>query len=220
MGTASKHIQLDTKLSAVLARLVERRGALAKTQAAKLPYLVDVIAKHVLGRRITAASHENWQYGVVAAEVWHFAKPGERGIFKIEELPYSEGRVRITLVAQAASPLSADEREVVDFTADEFGSLDYDELGKLTKAMNFEAKSWGSNSPAKIDKEAYLRLIGRWDRVLAKLEHCGADEESNWQDVTGASLSALRNSLGVSVSRSREDEAADSRSPARNRQLG
>ncbi len=44
---------LDPKLKAVLARLCEKRGSLFKTQAVKLPYLVDVVATHVLGESIT-----------------------------------------------------------------------------------------------------------------------------------------------------------------------
>ena len=188
---------LDPKLSAVLTRLIKRRGALTKTQAAKLPYLVDVVARHVLGRRLTSASHENWKWGVVAAEVWRFAKPGTRGAFKIEELPYSEGSVLISLTTEAVDTLSTEERELVDFVADEFGSLGFEELGRLTKAMNLEVTTWGNNSHARIDEEAYVRLMGRWDTILAKLDTCNTEDDSGWQELTGASLEELRKSLGV-----------------------
>jgi uncharacterized phage-associated protein len=188
---------LDPKLSAVLARLIKRRGALTKTQAAKLPYLVDVVARHVLGRRITSASHENWKWGVVAAEVWHFAKPGTRGSFKIEELPYSEGSVLISLSIEVENTLSVEGGEIVDFVADEFGSLGFEELGKLTKAMNLEVTAWGNNGRARVDEEAYVRLTGRWDMILAKLDACDTEDDSNWQELTGASIEDLRKSLGV-----------------------
>jgi hypothetical protein len=63
--------------------------------------------------------------------------------------------------------------------------------------MNLEVTKWGNNSSAKIDEEAYSRLIGRWDTVLSKLESVDTEDESNWQELTGASLDELRKSLGV-----------------------
>lgn len=186
---------LDPKLSAVLARLCQRRAALTKTQAAKLPYLVDVVARHVTGHRITNASHESWKYGVVAAEVWRFAKPGVHGVFRIDEQPYSEGRVLITLIDEPKDDLSQEEQEIVDFVADEFGALDYEDLGKLTKAMNLEVVSWGSNEPARVDEEAYARLAGRYDLLLSRFEYCQHEGESTWQELTG--VADLRKSLGV-----------------------
>ncbi|HZF10241.1 MAG TPA: type II toxin-antitoxin system antitoxin SocA domain-containing protein [Thermoanaerobaculia bacterium] len=190
---------LDPKLTAVLARLCKRRGTLTKTQAAKLPYLVDVVAQHVLGRRITAASHQNWRWGVVAAEVWHSVKPGTgiQPFFSIVEMPYSEGSVQISLLKEPAKVLEPEEAEIVDFVADEFGALDYGKLGKLTKAMNLEVTDWGSNTPAKIDEDAYIRLMGRWDTIFSRLELCNTEDESNWQELTGASVEELRKSLGV-----------------------
>ena len=188
---------LDPKLAAVLARLCEKRGALTKTQASKLPYLVDVVANHVGGKRITNASHENWRFGVVASDVWHFAKPGVVGPFQVVEQSYAEGRVLISLAAGPIGGLSSDEQVVVDFVADEFGDLDYEDLGKLTKAMNLEVTSWGSNGAAKIDEDAYARLVGRWDLVLKKLEQCDTDDPSQWEELTGSTVDDLRKSLGV-----------------------
>lgn len=193
----AKEPALEPKLSAVLARLCKRRGSLTKTQAAKLPYIVDVVAQYVLGRRITSASHQNWRWGVVTAEVWHFIKSGIQGIFKVEELPYSEGSVQVSLIREPTDALDPDEEKIVDFVADEFGALDYERLGKLTKAMNLEVTNWGNNCPAKIDEEAYIRLMGRWDTILGKLESCNTEDESNWQELTGASTDVLRKSLGV-----------------------
>ncbi len=61
--------RLDLKTEAVLARLCERLGFLNKTQAVKLPYLVDVMAKHLLGRRLAETRFEAWDQGVVAPEI-------------------------------------------------------------------------------------------------------------------------------------------------------
>ena len=130
-------------------------------------------------------------------EVWHFIKPGRRGVFLIEELPYSEGSVQVSVLAEPESGLDPDEQGIVNFVADEFGALDYEKLGKLTKAMNLEATDWQSNSPAKVDEDAYVRLLGRWDTIFGKLESCDTEDESNWQELTGASTDELRKSLGV-----------------------
>jgi uncharacterized phage-associated protein len=35
-----------------------------------VPYLVDVVASHLLGHRITEGTHETWDYGVVTREVY------------------------------------------------------------------------------------------------------------------------------------------------------
>jgi len=73
----------DAKLLGVLARLCERRGKLTATRAAKLPYLVDLIALRVLGRRITKAQHETWEHGVVTREAWTIVKhERDCGLFK------------------------------------------------------------------------------------------------------------------------------------------
>ncbi len=194
----NEHV-LDPKLEAVLARLCERRGSLTKTQAAKLPYLVDVVAHHVLGRRITRGTHETWRYGVVTAEVWRFAKTvGVRGPFKIDEPPRGEGRVIISLAGAPPDSLTPEERAVVDVIADEFGSFDYDGLGKLTKAMNVEFVDWENvTTLAKVDDEAYNRLAERWDKVIYKLEQCNTEDTSTWERVTGASVHDIRQSLGV-----------------------
>src|SRR5258707_381465 len=62
---------LPPKLEAVLIRL-GKAAALDVTQAVKLPYLVDVVAAHVIGRRITEGTHQAWDHGVVTKEVWHY----------------------------------------------------------------------------------------------------------------------------------------------------
>jgi hypothetical protein len=189
---------LDPKLAAVLARLCERLGSLTKTRAVKLPYLVDVVAKHFLGERITRATHQTWKHGVVAAEVWHFAKvTGLMGVFKIEEEPYSEGSVAIRLAAAPAEGLSPEEQKVVDYVADRYGPLNFEELGRLTKAMNIEVGGWGSNSLARVDDDAYARLAGHWNEVLRTLESCDTEDEKGWTEVTEHSPEFFRKSLGV-----------------------
>ena len=55
----------NEKLILVLERICERLGSVNKTQAVKLPYLVDTVAARVLGRPITSAAYETWRHGVV-----------------------------------------------------------------------------------------------------------------------------------------------------------
>jgi hypothetical protein len=189
---------LDPALAAVLARLCERLGSLTKTQAVKLPYLVDVVGTHLLGERITRATYQTWKHGVVAAEVWHFAKSaGCVGVFKIEEEPYSEGSVSIRLAGPSPGGLSPDKEKVVDYVADQYGHANFDELGRMTKAMNVETRHWGSNRPAKVDEDAYARLVGHWSEVLRTLAHCDTEDEQNWTEVTEYSPEFFRKSLGV-----------------------
>jgi uncharacterized phage-associated protein len=189
----------DPKLAAVLARLCERRGSLTKTQAVKLPYLIDVIAKHVVGKRMTRATYQAWKCGVVAPAIWHgFPKSAERvGIFSIEELLYSEGAVCIRLASPAPDVLSPAERAIVDYVADEYGGLDFEDLGKLTKSMNPGIRSWGSNQPVPVDEDAYARLSGRWDSVLRRLQACDTEDQKSWTEVTDHSPEFFKKSLGV-----------------------
>jgi len=195
----SKEPALEPKLAAVLARLCERLASLTKTQAVKLPYLVDVVAEHLAGKRITGASYQAWRYGVVAPEVWRgFARDAERvGIFSVEELPYSEGAFRICLAAAAPDVLSPVERAIVDYVADEYGTLDFEELGRLTKAMNPKVRIWGSNERVPVDEDAFARLAGRWDWLLRKIASCDTEDPKGWTEVTDHSPEFFKKSLGV-----------------------
>jgi hypothetical protein len=189
---------LDSKLTAVLARLCERLGSLTKTQAVKLPYLVDVVGQHFLGERLTRATYQTWKHGVVAAEVWHFAKSaGHVGAFKIEEEPYSEGSVSIRLAGSPLGGLSPEEQKIVDYVADQYGHANFEELGRMTKAMNVETRRWGSNSLANIDDDAYARLVGHWSEVLSTLAHCDTEDEQGWTEVTEHSPEFFRKSFGA-----------------------
>lgn len=194
---------LDSRMAAVLARLCDRLGSLSKTQAVKLPYIVDVVAMHVRGDAVTGAEYEAWDYGVVAPAVWHAFSSDEAKAsgrvngFSVRDLPYSESGVAIRLEHPSSAGLSDAEGEIVDDVAEMFGKLGYEELGKLTKAMNLEIRKWGSNRQPRIDEEAYVRLVGRWDSVLSKVEADEAEDEQNWGDLTGAPTAELRKSLGV-----------------------
>src|SRR3954447_22102207 len=87
MGTTQ---QLPPILEAVLVRL-GRTTDLNVTQAVKLPYLVDVIAMHILGRQITEGTHQAWDYGVVTSQIWHYLNKCDYSpIFHLVTLPWSE----------------------------------------------------------------------------------------------------------------------------------
>lgn len=154
---------LDPKTRAVLARLCELRGSLNGSQAVKFPYLVDVISKQVLGRPITNERHETWRYGVVAPKVFRFIKypPDGEIDFEITADEFSSARtIRLAGRSSIELVLTADEIEVIDFVADEYGDFDVQSLGALTKAMNGWAApdQWGQNLPAHVNGEAYSQL--------------------------------------------------------------
>ncbi|HYU33237.1 MAG TPA: hypothetical protein VEW48_13840 [Thermoanaerobaculia bacterium] len=68
------HQGMNPRLRAVLARLCDRLGPMYKTQAVKLPYLVDVIAKNTLGHVIAGGTYQAWEHGVVTREVYRFVE--------------------------------------------------------------------------------------------------------------------------------------------------
>ena len=121
---------MNPKLTAVLARLCERLGPLFSTQAVKLPYLVDVMANHLLGQPIANGTYQTWEHGVVAKEVFRFIKHGARetaadALFRIEPHSYSESGKRIALsgTVDLRSALTPEEIAVIDFVADEYGHI-------------------------------------------------------------------------------------------------
>ena len=63
---------MSPRFRAVLARLCERLGPMYKTQAVKLPYLVDVISNNLLGHVVAGGTYQAWEHGVVAREVYRF----------------------------------------------------------------------------------------------------------------------------------------------------
>jgi uncharacterized phage-associated protein len=183
------NLENNLKLTAVLARLCERLGSIFSTQAVKLPYLVDVVARQVLGQPIANATYQTWEHGVVAREVFRFIKH-EAGsgsdLFRIEPHPYSESGKRIGL-AVGASPgpvLSKDELAIVDFVADEYGHIAPEQLGYLTKRLNTEMppEAWGTNRAAAVDEDAFLRLNPEWQQLCERIGAADLDDRSSWSE--------------------------------------
>jgi uncharacterized phage-associated protein len=120
------------RLEAVLARLCQKLGSLYKTQAVKLPYLVDVISAAELGHRITEATLEAWKQGVVAREAWvGVTYPPKGCLLRVERPEYDEGWT-ITLQGTPPERLSEEEIRVVDRVAGEYGRMSAQDLGTLT----------------------------------------------------------------------------------------
>lgn len=165
MGPSTlRESSIGPKLEAVLASLCERLGSLYKTQAVKLPYLVDVIAVKELGRRITDARFEAWKQGVVAREAWvGVTYPPAGCVFQIERPDFDEGWT-IRLAGKPEARLSEDELRIVGFVAERYGSMNAQDLGTLTKALNpqIPRERWGSNAEPAVDEDAYARLSEGW----------------------------------------------------------
>lgn len=149
---------LPPKLQAVLISLA-RDARLNVTQAVKLPYIVDVVATHVLGRPITEGTHQAWDKGVVTREMWHFlTKEEDSPIFHLEPVRFSEER-KVVIDTDEEPDLTAEEQAIVDFVRDEFSRIRAGELGRLTKLMNPDILSWGTtNRRTYPDEDAYERL--------------------------------------------------------------
>jgi len=174
MGTATK---LPPKLEAVLIRLCRDRS-LNKTQAVKLPYLVDVVAIHVLGHKITEGTHQTWDHGVVASEAWHYFDRCETSAgLRLEPVPWSEKENRVVVeIEEPPGRLTSEEQSVVDFVKERYASRTAGELGKLTKFMNPEAPKWGSNQFADLGPEAYDRMSPSYRRMAARIESISLED--------------------------------------------
>ncbi|HXK59004.1 MAG TPA: Panacea domain-containing protein [Acidobacteriota bacterium] len=175
------------KLQSVLARLCQKRGTLLKTHAVKLPYLVDVVANHVLGRTVTGARHQAWEYGVVTLEAWRYISQAERGgdpFFAVRPLRYSELGQIIYLKSSPPNYLDELELQIVDYVADRYGSLPSERLGQLTKALNPQIgqDQWGSNRTALTDDDAYARLSEGWQAFWKKLPGLDLVDQSLWSE--------------------------------------
>lgn len=152
--------RLPPKLEAVLFRLCSRAPRpLTLTQAVKMPYLVDVLARQVLGRVVTEGHHQAWEHGVVTAEAWHHLHAlSPASGFKTTPVPYSE-EIRVEAVEEIPEgALSSDEERIVDFVAEEYAYCPPTELGEMTKRMNPALRGWGSNRAAGIGGDAYERM--------------------------------------------------------------
>jgi uncharacterized phage-associated protein len=191
--------QLDPKTEAVLARLCERLGFLNKTQAVKLPYLVDVMAQHLLGRRLAATRFEAWDQGVVAPEIYRFltyhSEPDP--VFRVEPAQYSESAVRVTLHGPAREPLAPEEREIVDLVANEYGRLPVEQLGRITKRLNTELgpEDWGTNAAVKLDEDSFLRLSPHWQDLYERIAASDLDDRRLWSEPIGDPGEYLRRAL-------------------------
>lgn len=158
---------LPPKLEAVLVRLVET-GKLNKTQAVKLPYLVDVVAQRVFGRPITEGHHQAWEHGVVTVEAWQYLDKGdESSVFILDPVPWSEEkRVRLNNSGNLGTNVLTDEEmRVVDSVISEFGEMAAGELGRMTKRMNPRISSWGRNSLADTGADAYDRMSPEYQEM-------------------------------------------------------
>jgi hypothetical protein len=137
---------------------------------------VDVIAMHVLGRRITEGTHEAWDHGVVTSEMWHYLdKCEDSPVFHLEAVPWSEEKRVVIDIEDRASRLTPEELAVVDFVAEEF-ALRAGELGRLTKLMNPEVSKWGSNRAADLGPDAYDRLSEDYQRMAALVASLTLDQ--------------------------------------------
>ncbi|HYE76987.1 MAG TPA: Panacea domain-containing protein, partial [bacterium] len=161
---------MSPKLEAVLARLIKQLGPIYKTQAVKMPYIVDVLAQRVLGQPITGGTHRAWDHGVVTQEVYHGL--GESPYFRLRQIEGRENQQRVCLVQTPECDLSEAEREIVDFVAREYGRMKPRDLGIFTKRMNpdIPPKGWGQNALARTDHEAYIHMGEPWQRFAEKLE--------------------------------------------------
>ena len=156
---------LPPMLETVLIRL-GKAARLNVTQAVKLPYLVDVIATHLLGAPITEGTHETWAYGVVTSEVWHYLDKQEHSpILHLEPVPLHEDKRVVIDVERSAAELTPEQGRIVDFVAEELAVRAVD-LGRITKFMNPEISSWGSaNRRANLGPDAFERLSDDYQRM-------------------------------------------------------
>lgn len=158
--------QLPPRLEAVMIRLC-RSAKLNKTQAVKLPYLVDVVATHLLGIPITEGSHQAWDHGVVTRQAWrHLDRCGRTpDKFRIEAVPFSEEqRIRVADGVTEVG-LTPEQEAIVDVVVREFASIPAGELGLMTKLMNPGIGSWGINRRADTGEDAYERMSSEYQEM-------------------------------------------------------
>jgi uncharacterized phage-associated protein len=176
--------RLPPKLEAVLVAIAKDHG-LNVTQAVKIPYLVDVVARRVLGRPITEGVHETWQLGVVTRQAWHHLDKSAQGKspFRVKQVICSEEK-RVSVVDETdVADLTDDERQVVAFVWDQFKSTSAAELGRITKRMNPNKKSWGSNELADTGEDAYDRMSANYQEMAALVESLTPAQMQDWVKV-------------------------------------
>jgi uncharacterized phage-associated protein len=191
---------MNPKLTAVLARLCERLGPLFTTQAVKLPYLVDVVARQILGQPIANGTYQTWEHGVVAKEVFASIKHGTSTLFRVEPHAYSESGKRIALAKEVnlGSVLSPEELAIIDFVADEYGHIAPEQLGHLTKRLNTEKppEAWGTNQSAALNEDTFLRLGPAWQSLCERISEANLEDRSRWSEpINDDPLAAFRRAL-------------------------
>lgn len=170
--------QIPPKLEAVLVRLCARAPKkLSITQAVKMPYLVDVLASHVLGRPVSEGRHETWQHGVVTSQAWHYLQALPPGAsLDVTSVPFSE-EYRVEAVGEPSTDaLSDEERRIVDFVAEEYAFIAATELGEMTKRMNPAVRSWGRNRPADLGGDAYERMTPEYLEMSEAVTNVSIDQ--------------------------------------------
>ena len=201
MGKLAKGERLSPKLEAVLARLCQKLGEMTTTRAVKLPYLVDVVATHYLGRPITDGTHQTWDHGVVTTEVWSYIQNGGdiHGPFDIRAHHLTEeGGKQISLGGEPDDELSPEEEAIVDLIAENYGRLDAKSLGRLTKSLNtqFDKRAWGNNQKAAVDEDAYARLAEGYQTFSRRLPTLNFADEKKWGEPIDDPYEYLRRKLG------------------------
>lgn len=170
--------QLPPKLEAVLIR-IGKAAPLNMTRAVKLPYLVDVVANHVLGHPITEGTHQAWEYGVVTAEAWRYldtCRDYDSPVFHLEPVQWSEEKRVVVTAEEPADGLTPEEQAIVDFVVHEYALLNAGALGRLTKLMNPEISNWGSNRAADAGPDAVERLSSDYQEMAERVSHVTLDQ--------------------------------------------
>jgi uncharacterized phage-associated protein len=175
---------VDKNLEGVLAEICSRLGTITITKAVKLPYLVDVIAHQVLGRRVTKGTFQAWEHGVATREVWDLIKHDNGGdYFEVGVHNYSEGGSTVALANDVTPPvLSTEDAMVTLYAIERFGGLSAGDLGDLTKSLNphFSAEEWGSNRTPNLDEGAFSRLTPEWLDLWRRLPDLDLDDPELW----------------------------------------
>jgi hypothetical protein len=175
---------------------------LSLTQAVKLPYLVDVVASHVLGGPITGGTHQTWTLGVVTREVWFYAQRGGdiNDPFVFKNSNQYEGGKRIYVDGEPDVELTPQEADLVDLVADIWGGHSAENLGRLTKALNTHLKGdvWGRrNEPAALGEDAFARLSSGWQAFNRRLPSLDFSDRQHWGEPIEDPFEYLERELGA-----------------------
>jgi uncharacterized phage-associated protein len=176
MATQRSSQPLPPKLEAVLIRLT-KDAPLSITQVVKLPYLIDVVANHILGRPITEGQHQTWKYGVVTSEAYNYLNEIEDdadSAFQVKGALYSDQR-EVRAVRDPAPVLTLEEERIVALVLQQYSDERATELGTMTKRMNPDVTSWGNKRPADIGPDAYDRMSDDYQAMAAEAERWSLD---------------------------------------------